>query len=83
MTRNARLKKVHGAEYRYGEYIANRLHVADNNLAVIRACRKALGGRKRKPANFTRGMRDARHALYLGAMAAHKANVDMYRHYRF
>ena len=79
MTRKQRLKKLYPAEYAYGSRIANRLHVSASNLAVCRACRSAIKVQDR----HNRSLRNARHALYLGAIAAHKANRDLFTRYRF
>lgn len=79
MTRNRRLRTKYKGEYAYGERIANRLHVSESNLAVIRACRSTIKVQDRRK----RSLHDARHALYLGAISAHKANIALFRRYRF
>lgn len=79
MTRLDRLRRKYAAEYNYGGYIARRVHVAESNTGVIIACAKALGS---NPYNWTRSMRDARHALYRGAIAAHLKHRQLVQHFR-
>ena len=83
MTRIKRLEKKFPGEFHVGARIANRMHVSASDISVLRACWKALGNPKRNPSNFARDKRDARHALFRGALAAHKANRDLFQHFRF
>ena len=81
MKRITKLRRDHAAEWNMGERIGHRHHVGESNLTIIRACRAILG--KRRSINFGRNRRDARHALYRGAISTHKANIALYRLYRF
>ena len=81
MKRINRLRRDHAAEWNMGERIGHRHHVGESNLTIIRACRAILG--KRRSINFGRNRRDARHSLYRGAISAHKADIALYRRYRF
>ncbi len=80
MTRHRRLMKF--GEYAAGARIANRLHVSASNLAVCRACWRAIDVRTRATIQHGR-TRDALHALFLGALAAHYGNQDLFIRYRF
>lgn len=76
MTRAARLKRLHQGDWALGAHIAHRLHVGLSNRAVIYACRERLNPRVR----YDRRLRDQRHALYGGALAAHVKNRELYRY---
>ena len=82
MKRIDRLRRDYAAEWNLGERIAYRHHVGESNLTIIRACRAILGDRF-AASTFGRNRRDARHALYRGAISAHKADIALYRLYRF
>ena len=82
MKRINRLRLYYAAEWNLGERIAFRHHVGESNLTIIRACR-AIFGDEFASITFGRNRRDARHALYHGAISAHKADIALYRRYRF
>ncbi len=80
MTRVQRLKKF--GEFAVGQRIANRQHISSSNLAVCRSCWLAIDKRTRATIRHGR-TRDALHALFLGALAAHKANRAIFIQWRF
>ena len=82
MKRINRLRRDHAAEWNMGERIGHRHHVGESNRTIIRTCRAILGKRPAAFA-FSRSRRDARHAVYRGAISAHKADIALYRRYRF
>jgi hypothetical protein len=57
--------------------IAFRTHVASSRRAVIAECWRILGRRNRG-----HDKRDARHALYLGALKGHEGNRAFVRKWR-
>lgn len=80
MTRNQRLAKM--PEYRFAARIADRQHVSASNLSLCRACWRAIDKKQRKLIRPGK-TKDALHALFLGAIAAHKKNRDLFTHFRF
>ncbi len=80
MTRNQRLRKF--GEFAIGRRIANRQHVSASNLEVCRMCWLAIDKRTRATIRHGR-TRDALHALFLGALTAHKANRALFIQWRF
>lgn len=77
MTRRERIVRKYKAEFHIGERIAFRTHVASSRRVVIAECWRILGR-----ANRSVDKRDARHALYLGALKAHEANRAFVRKWR-